>query len=53
MRTGIVFGVITAAILLCGADANPQADVQPTNDLPNPYQSIALWGKLPEGSGAP
>jgi len=25
------------------------ADPQPTNDLPNPYQSIAPWGNLPEG----
>ena len=50
MRTACtVFGVITAAVLLCGADANLQADVQPTNDLPNPYQTIAPWGKLPEG----
>src|SRR5437899_12386337 len=24
-------------------------DAQPTNDLPNPYQSIAPWGNLPEG----
>jgi len=24
-------------------------EVQPTNDLPNPYQTIAHWGKLPEG----
>jgi len=24
-------------------------EVQPTNDLPNPYQTIAPWGKLPEG----
>src|SRR5262249_25584594 len=26
-----------------------QSDVQPTNDLPNPYQSIEGWAKLPEG----
>jgi len=24
-------------------------DVFPTNDLPNPYHTIAPWGKLPEG----
>lgn len=33
-------------------DASAQRDagaVAPTNDLPNPYQTIAPWGKLPEG----
>jgi hypothetical protein len=38
-----------AAITLCSAGADTQGDVQPTNDLPNPYQSIAPWGKLPQG----
>jgi hypothetical protein len=38
-----------AAITLFGAGAYTQGDVQPTNDLPNPYQSIAPWGKLPQG----
>jgi hypothetical protein len=46
-----VFIVVTA---LYGGSANTEDDVQPTNDLPNPYQTIAPWGKLPEGrsSGA-
>src|SRR5437879_12549643 len=26
-----------------------QSDVQPTNSLPNPYQTIKDWAKLPEG----
>ncbi|MBI2149481.1 MAG: hypothetical protein HYU27_02600 [Acidobacteria bacterium] len=26
-----------------------QADVQPTNSLPNPYETIKDWAKLPEG----
>jgi DNA-binding beta-propeller fold protein YncE len=37
------------AIVLGGADSNTSGDVEPTNDLPNPYQSIAPWGKLPDG----
>src|SRR5436190_17850646 len=36
---------LTAAVILCGADGG----VLPINDLPNPYKSIAPWGKLPEG----
>ena len=43
-----VLGLIASTTVLCGADASPQSDVQPTNDLPNPYQTIAPWGKLPE-----
>jgi hypothetical protein len=43
------FGIVTAAIALCGADANTQSDVQPTNDLPSPYKTFAPWGKLPDG----
>ncbi|NDB69345.1 MAG: DUF3987 domain-containing protein, partial [Methylocystaceae bacterium] len=32
-------------LLLCGADSS----IEPTNDLPNPYRSVAPWGKLPAG----
>src|ERR1044071_6569356 len=35
-------------LCLCGAATSDDA-LQPTNDLPNPYQTIAPWGKLPEG----
>jgi DNA-binding beta-propeller fold protein YncE len=38
-----------ALTLFCGAGAIAQSEVAPTNDLPNPYWSIAPWGKLPEG----
>ncbi|HEX7606738.1 MAG TPA: peptidyl-alpha-hydroxyglycine alpha-amidating lyase family protein [Usitatibacter sp.] len=38
-----------AVMALCGACATPAGDIQPTNDLPNPYQSVAPWGELPEG----
>lgn len=40
--------LIAAAALLCGADAANQGSAPPT-DLSNPYQTIAPWGKLPEG----
>jgi streptogramin lyase len=39
----------TAAIVIAGAAAGAQGDVQPTNDLPNPYQSIENYFKLPDG----
>src|SRR5450432_197675 len=38
-----------AVMTLCSACATPAGDIQPTNDLPNPYQTIAPWGELPEG----
>src|SRR6185436_7700892 len=38
-----------AAMMLSGDSAYAQSDVQPTNDLPNPYRTVAPWGKLPEG----
>src|SRR6187431_2203000 len=44
-----VLPLFLSAALLCGADASSQSDVQPTNDLPNPYRMIAPWGKLPDG----
>jgi sugar lactone lactonase YvrE len=37
------------ALALSGANAGTPGDVQPTNGLPNPYQTIAPWGKLPDG----
>ncbi|PYS13183.1 MAG: hypothetical protein DMG15_12000 [Acidobacteria bacterium] len=41
--------VLLVVLALYGGAANTQDDVQPTNDLPNPYETIAPWGKLPEG----
>src|SRR5947209_7819313 len=46
--------VAIAAVTLYGACAmtvpyQSVPDSQPTNDLPNLYQSIAPWGNLPEG----
>ena len=39
--------VLVVALALCGADMDKI--VEPTNDLPNPYQTTAPWGKLPDG----
>lgn len=44
-----IAGVVLAAAFLCGADAGQQGDARPAHDLPNPYQSVAPWGKLPGG----
>ena len=41
--------MVIAATSLCGASAFAESDVQPTNNLPNPYQTIAPWGDLPDG----
>jgi streptogramin lyase len=38
-----------AAVALSLGRAYPQAEVQPTNSHPNPYETIAGWAKLPEG----
>ena len=38
-----------ALLATCSIAAIAQIDVAPTNDLPNPYTSIAPWGKLPAG----
>jgi len=43
------FVVIIAVIALCGGVAYTQIEVQPVNDLPNPYQTIRNWGNMPEG----
>jgi sugar lactone lactonase YvrE len=37
------------AAALAAASSFAQGEVKPTNDLPNPYRSVAPWGKLPEG----
>lgn len=41
--------VVVAAITLCGANAYGAGDLRPTNDLPNPYHTVAPWGDLPDG----
>ena len=45
---GLALLVTTVGVVgLSGRGANDQAS--PTNDAPNPYQSIEGWAKLPEG----
>jgi hypothetical protein len=44
-----LLATIVAAVGLWRADATTQSDVKPTNDLPNVYQSIESYFKLPEG----
>ena len=44
-RIRVTVFTVLATIVLCGADG----DTQPTNDLPNPYWTMAPWGSLPAG----
>src|SRR5712675_2645323 len=52
LRTAAAAATV-AAMALCGGCAETEyrssGEVEPTNELPNPYQSTAPWGKLPEG----
>ena len=44
------FFIKTAAVLvLAGVAVGAQQDMKPTNDLPNPYESIPNYFKLPDG----
>jgi sugar lactone lactonase YvrE len=38
-----------AAIALSALSAMAQADLKPVNGLPNPYQTVAGWARLPDG----
>jgi len=48
-RRPFVIAVSLATFISSGAAAQSKPDMPPTNDLPNPYQTIAGWAKLPEG----
>jgi len=49
-RVKLTFAVALSGIIALSAwQVFAQADVKPVNDLPNPYQTIAGWAKLPEG----
>ena len=53
-RTGRVdlsrIGALAAVLaVIAMAGMYVEADVQPTNSLPNPYRTIENWAKLPEG----
>lgn len=34
---------------IAGSPVGAQADMKPVNDLPNPYQTVEGWAKLPDG----
>jgi sugar lactone lactonase YvrE len=40
---------IVASLALSAGKAYTQSNSQPVNDLPNPYQTIEGWAKMPEG----
>jgi len=42
--SGILF-----ALAACAGAIVSNLDTTPTNDLPNPYRTVAPWGELPEG----
>ncbi len=53
VRTTLVFGVIVCAGGLAAPSMRARqaatSGVAPTNDLPNPYETIDHWGALPNG----
>ena len=48
-RSRLMILMTVAALTLCSGGAYTEDEDQPTNDLPNPYQTTAPWGKLPQG----
>ncbi len=48
-RVSLTLGVIAAVAVIAGGDAFTQAKIAPTNDAPNPYQTIEGWATLPAG----
>jgi sugar lactone lactonase YvrE len=47
---GLALVAATVAVIgIAGRRTDAQAMMSPTNDAPNPYQSIEGWAKLPEG----
>ena len=47
---GLALLAATVAVIgVSGRRTDAQAMMSPTNDAPNPYQSIEGWAKLPEG----
>jgi hypothetical protein len=39
---------LSAIIAIALSNASAAAEVAPTNGLPNPYQTVAPWEKLPD-----
>ena len=48
-RHFFLLAVSCLALLNFGANARAQASSLPSNDLPNPYQTISNWAHLPDG----
>ena len=49
IRTLFGLTVAVVALAITGGSATAQAGSEPPNDLPNPYQSIDGWAKMPIG----
>jgi sugar lactone lactonase YvrE len=49
VRISLALAVVAALSSLPGGTASGQSEVQPINDLPNPYQTIENYFKLPAG----
>jgi len=49
LKLSFMLSMTLGAVILYSAGAYTDDEVQPTNDLPSPYQTIAPWGKLPDG----
>ena len=45
----LVTALVAVLVALSAASVYVQAQIQPTNSLPSPYQTIENWAKLPEG----
>ena len=43
------FVTMAAGIAIAGGMASGQAPTTPVNSLPNPYQTIKDWARLPDG----
>src|SRR4051794_24846371 len=43
------FAIFALAIALCARPAHAQSDAQPSNSLPNVYDTVKNWAKLPDG----
>jgi sugar lactone lactonase YvrE len=48
VRFTIVLAIV-AVLATSAGTAYTQSDGQPINDLPNPYQTVENWAKMPEG----
>ena len=48
MRFVLAVAIVTLLTMSAGG-AYTQNNSQPTNDLPNPYQTIEGWAKMPAG----